>query len=273
MDKASSLPTTSDQLTSAERLMLLLPLISAAVFGLLAFIFTGGFASLLGYSGNDRYIYRLLGAATFGYAVALGGGLMANSWAAVRLVVIANLVFGVALIYVAGRAILAGGAAAIIYLVLVLALISIAISAYLLYSHRTPAASPDVAQWVLIVTGVATVLALVFGLAPLIASGTFGRLFGYRVSDVPIFRAAGAATLGYGVMGIFQLMSRNWGEFRWPAVMAVVFNGMAFIASAYSIYKSSENSLADPIGLPVLVGLASLGVAIASLLALQRNGK
>jgi hypothetical protein len=143
MDKASSLPAPSDQLTSVERLMLLLPLISAAVFGLLAFIFTGGFASLLGYSGNDRYIYRLLG----------------------------------------------------------------------------------------------------------------------------------AATLGYGVMGIFQLMSRNWREFRWPAVMAVVFNGMAFIASAYSIYRSADNSYADPIGLPVLVGLASLGVAIASLLALQRNGK
>ncbi len=273
MDQAPSLPVSSDRLSSTERLLLLIPIISAAVFGLFPYILTGTFASLAGFSGHDRYIYRLLGAATFGYAVALAGGFMDSTWPAVRLLVIANLTFGLGLIYVCARAILAGNPSALVYLVLVLALISVAISAYLLYNHRTPAAPPDVAQWVLIITGIATVLALIFGLAPLLASGTFGRLFGYRVTDVPIFRAAGAATLGYGVMGIFQLMSRNWREFRWPTVMAVVFNGMAFVASAYSIYRSAENSYADPIGLPVLVGLASLTVAIASLLALQRNGK
>lgn len=273
MEQASNLPVPSDRLTSTERLLLLIPLIGAVIFGLLPFFLTGTFASLIGFSGNDRYIYRLLGAATLGYAVALTGGLMEGTWAAVRLLVIANLAFNIASIYVAIRALLAGNPPGATYLVLVINLVIIAITAWLLYSHRTPAATPDVAQWVLIVTGVATVLALAFGLAPLIASGTFGRLFGYRVTDVPIFREAGAATLGYGVMGIFQLMSRNWREWRWAAVMAVVFNGMAFVASAYSIYRSADNSYADPIGLPVLVGLASLAIAIATLLVLQRNGK
>ncbi len=271
--EATKLPLPSDSLTSTERLLLLIPLLGAAVFGLFPYILTGTFASLIGFSGNDRYIYRLLGAATIGYAIALAGGLMEGTWAAVRLLVIANLAFNVASIYVAIRALLGSNPPGATYLVLVLNLVIIAITAWLLYSHRTPAATPDVAQWVLIVTGVATVLALVFGLAPLLASGTFGRLFGYHVTDVSIFREAGAAALGYGVMGIFQLLSRNWREFRWAAVMAVVFNGMAFVASAYSIYRSADNSYADPIGLPVLVGLASLAITIATLLALQRNGK
>ncbi len=273
-DQVSSLPTPSaERLNSTERLLLLIPIIVAVVFGLLPYIFSGWFANISGFSGNDRYIYRLLGAATFGYAVALAGGLMDGTWAAVRLPVIASLVFELGSIYACVRAILAGNTPTLVYLWLVLALIILAITAYLLYSHRTPAATPDIAQWVLIVTGIATVLALVFGLAPLIASGTLGRMFGYRVTDALIFREAGAATFGYGVMGVFQLLSRNWREFRWPAVMAVVFNAMAFVASAWSIYKSSENAQVDPIGLPVLVGLASLAVTIAVALIIQRQGK
>src|SRR5689334_6499925 len=97
-----SVMNTSPQLSSLERWVLVIPLAAGVFFGLFPLLVPGPFAALMGYLGNDPFIYRLAGAATFGYAVALGFGLWQGTWAAVRLIVIAILTFNLASLYACG---------------------------------------------------------------------------------------------------------------------------------------------------------------------------
>ena len=53
---------------------------------------------------------------------------------------------------------------------------------------------------------------------------------GYRGTDEYVYRLAGAACFGYAVMGIQELRSLHWYDMRLPNVMALVFNGLAFLA-------------------------------------------
>src|SRR5436309_15224033 len=96
------------RVSNTERLLLSLALAGGAVFGLAALLIPVPLAALAGYPGNDHYIYRLAGAATLGYAVALGLALRSDEWAPVRLVVLAVLGFNLASLYACGVE-LAGG--------------------------------------------------------------------------------------------------------------------------------------------------------------------
>src|SRR5437588_12882637 len=89
----------SSRLSGLERWLLVLPLAGGAFFGLFPLLVPGPFATFTGFPGNDPFIYRLAGAATFGYAVALGLGMRQGTWAAVRLIVIAVLTFNLASLY------------------------------------------------------------------------------------------------------------------------------------------------------------------------------
>jgi hypothetical protein len=137
-----------------------------------------------------------------------------------------------------------------------------------LVRHRDVASSaPDVAAWVVGLTAIATLLATIFGLLPLLIPVTFGQLFGYKATDVFLYRQAGAATLGYAAMGIFELRARAWREMRLPAIMGAVFNGVSCVASIVAI------AMGDRSWLPFLVAPVACAVAIASALAIRRGGK
>ena len=69
------------QLSNLERILLLLPTAGGLVFGLFPLLLGGAFGSILGFPGNDSFVYRLAGAATLGYAVALILGLRQGEWA------------------------------------------------------------------------------------------------------------------------------------------------------------------------------------------------
>ena len=97
---------TSTRLTTLERWLVVILIAAAVVFGLLPLLAPVQFATLSGYPGNDPFIYRLAGAATFGYAVGLTLGLRQGTWAAVKLVVIAVLTFNLASIYTCGAEII-----------------------------------------------------------------------------------------------------------------------------------------------------------------------
>jgi len=118
--------------------------------------------------------------------------------------------------------------------------------------------------WVLVI---ATLSAAFFGLAPLLLPDVGGHFFGFKATDIFIFRQAGAASLGYAVMGVFELQSRRWLELRLPVVMGTVFNGLAFLASLVAI-ATGELSL-----LVYLVAPVSLAVTVVLLVALRREGK
>ena len=72
--------------------------------------------------------------------------------------------------------------------------------------------------------------------------------------------------MGYAVMGIFVLLSRNWQEIRNPVVMGAILNGLAFLASLATI------ALGESLVLPVLIAVASLAVTVVSIVALRTSG-
>ena len=72
-------------LTSPTRVVLGLAILSAATFGLLPFLLPGPFATVFGLAGTDLWVYRLAGAACFGYATAGVASLLARGYRLWRL--------------------------------------------------------------------------------------------------------------------------------------------------------------------------------------------
>jgi len=110
------------------------------------------------------------------------------------------------------------------------------------------------------------VAAAVFGILPLFP-GTFASLAGYTGADPFVWRQAGAATLGYAAMGVGELVTRRWAEMRLPAVMAAVFNGLAFVASVLELLTRGLTVL------DALVAPASLLFTALSVLSIARRGR
>ena len=259
----------SSRLSGLERWLLALPLAGGAFFGLFPLFTPGSFAAFTGFPGNDLFIGRLAGAASFGYAVALGLGIRQGIWAAVRLIVIAVLTFNLASLYTCCVELVSptsGGVKPVVYLILAASLVIVGISGTLLYRHRQDEKpAPNIASWVVTFIVIATVLATTFGLTPLFYP-QLNRLFGFKVTDLFLYRQAGAATLGYAVMGVFELRSRNWQEIRYPSVMAGVFNGLSFLAALLTI------ALGESILLPAVVAIATFGVTTAIIVVLRTKG-
>jgi ABC-type cobalamin transport system permease subunit len=112
---------------------------------------------------------------------------------------------------------------------------------------------------------IATVLAAATGFVALFVPHLL-QLFGLQGTDPFIFRQAGAATFGYAIMGIMELRSRNWADMRCAILMAAVFNGFSLVASVVSLISG------DPVFLPVLFGVSTLGVTVAAIVALRTDG-
>lgn len=259
------------ELSSLEGRLLMLPLAAGAVLGLLAFLMPEFLGKFGGYPGNDPYIYRLTGAATLGYPVALAFVIRLGNWAAARLVVIGVLFFNLASLYACAYEFLKGRVEGhnVVYVILASSLAFVAITAWTLYSHSgtTQKKEPDIARWLTWIIIVGTLASVVFALLPLFLPGQAASFFGYKGTDVFIYRQAGSACFGYAAMAILGLRSRNWNEFRWPSVAAVVFNGLSFIASVLALLSG------DPPLLPILIGVASLAVTVVTMFGIQRNGK
>lgn len=133
-------------------------------------------------------------------------------------------------------------------------------------AHRGVRAGPrDVAGWVAVVLALATVSATVFGLGPQVPQ-SFAALFGYRGTDEYLYRLAGAACFGYAAMGVVELRSLHWDDLRRPNVMALVFNGLAFLAAVFEIIAGRTTLLA------VLVALAAGFFTFAITLIIARRG-
>lgn len=109
---------------------------------------------------------------------------------------------------------------------------------------------------------IAAILAFFFGLTALFYPQLY-HLFGFKGTDLFLYHQAGASTLGYAVMGIFELRSGSWMEIRLPSVMAVVFNDLSFLASLLTL------ALGESL---VLVAVASLAVTIATIVVMRTNG-
>jgi hypothetical protein len=102
---------------------------------------------------------------------------------------------------------------------------------------------------------------------PLLIPVFGAQLLGFHGTDVFLIRQAGAASLGYAVMGVYGLRSGSWTELRLPLVMALIFNGFSFIASVIALFSG------EPVLIAVVVGAASLFYTIVGTIAYQRKGQ
>ena len=271
MSKAHAGAISNDErmkLGNLERVLLLLPIAGGLVFGLGPLLLGGAFGATLGFPGNDSFIYRLAGAATLGYAVALIMGLRQGDWTLLRLVVVATLAFNLASIYACVVQLVAGDTNILVYLILGTSVAISAITAWVLNRHaggERPAA--NVSVWYIRFLILGTVLSGVFGLMPLLIPVFGAQLLGFHGTDVFLIRQAGAASLGYAVMGVYGLRSGSWTELRLPLVMALIFNGFSFVASVIALFSG------EPVLIAVVIGAASLFYTIVGTIAYQRKGQ
>ena len=235
--------------------------------GLPLYVFPRPFARIADLAGDDTFIYELGGAAMLGYAVALGLGIRGGLWLPMRFVVLATYVFA-AIAFLAGFVSFASNQ--INGLVLVVSLWAVFVAwalAQILVAHRGARAGPrEVSTWVLVVLALATLSAAVFGLGPQLP-GPFASFMGYRGTDEFVYRLAGAACFGYAAMGIQELRSLHWDDMRLPNVMALVFNGLAFLASAFELLAGRGTLLV------YLVALAAGSFTVALAVILRRRGR
>ena len=266
--RAGSRPEMRTKLSNLERILLLLPIAGGLVFGVFPLLLGGAFGAALGFPGNDAFVYRLAGAATLGYAVALIMGLRSGDWAPLRLVVVATLAFNLASIYACVVQLAAGETNLFIYLILGTSIAISALTSWLLTRHAGEGRpTADVSVWYIRFLILGTVLSGVFGLMPLLIPVFGAQLLGFHGTEVFLMRQAGAASLGYAVMGVFGIRSGAWNELRLPLVMALIFNGFSFVASVVALFSG------EPVLITLVIGAASLFVTIVGTIAYQRNGR
>lgn len=256
----------ADQISDRERLLLFVAAIPIAVLSLGALLIPDAFAQLIGAVGAEPYIYRLVGAAALGYAVALIWALRGKRWARVRLLVASLLGFSAMGAIGSVLQLLIGDTKGIVYLILMLGILVGALTAYLLYAHRgTSHPTADIPGWLVGFFVIATLLALPFALFPLFFPEAFGQAFGLRVADLLLYRLGGAELAGYAVLGVLEIQSRSMVEIHPAAIMVLFFNVMAVVASLLALF-TGENST-----LTYVVIIVSGAVAAVTLLELARR--
>jgi hypothetical protein len=254
------------------RPLLWLLILAGAFFGLAATIAPSTFAERTGFKGTDLFTYRLVGAATFAYAIGLVAGTRA-SWVELRIPIASTLVFNAASILACVLAIIGGGAQWLVYVILVASVVFTAGTYQLL--REPPLAvtgkaraelERPIATWLVALYVIGVAAAAVFGLGPLLLGGQFGALVGASGDDPFVYRQAGAATLGAAIGGILVLRSRRWSATRLPTLMAVTFNGLSVIAAIVEIIGGAQ-----PVAFLILAaaGLTTVGMG----LALARRGQ
>jgi hypothetical protein len=102
--------------------------------------------------------------------------------------------------------------------------------------------------------------ALVFGLAPLLATAAYASAIGFRGDEPLVYRLGGAATAGYFVPPIVALAWRaGWRRLRIPAIATLTFTIGAFAASAWELVNGATQAV-----IPFVVGAGAIFTLIAA---------
>ena len=258
-------PGFSSRLSPLERWLLVVPLLGGATFGVLPLLASPAIAGLFGYTGNDAYVYRIAGAASLGYAFALLPGINDGRWLPLRNVVVAVLAFNVVSILATLVEVAQGKGTPILFLITAASVAIVAITVPLLARHERVPPGGDQAPYSIAILVLATVAALFFGVAFFLPE-LDAKLFGYLGTDTYLWRQAGAATFGYGVMGIAELRAPRWEAMRLPTIMGLAFNFVSFLASVFELLR-------NPTLLAAVVGPASLLFSIAFIVGMARRGR
>jgi hypothetical protein len=257
---STSSPPHDQAATTTFRALLLVEVVAAAFFGLFPFAFPETFATVFGLPGAEPFVYRIAGAATTGYGVMAVFAFLRPRWATFRIPLIAALTFNVGAV---GAALLSADTGDLSPLVGIVGLAASAFalaSAYWLYRDEGPRvdAGGQVEEGFRATLLAATAVAVLFGILPLLLTNTFVTVFGLADSDLFIYRLAGAATLGYGAAGVFQLLSGRWPEIRLQVLGAITFNALGALAAGIYLAAGGRSVL----GLLILVAAGFFTLAL-----------
>jgi hypothetical protein len=241
--------------------------VAAAYFGIVPFLFPELGAQTSGFVGKDVFIYRLTGAASFGYTVALAMA-WRDGWRGLRIPIAGMAVFAIGSIIATVAAIATGAGTWIVWLVLVASSIFLVFQLVLLTNppSHTPAigsGEPDVADWVIYLVAFGALAAFATGALALLLGGAGGTLLGgYSGTDSVMYRQAGAATLGSAYGAYLAIRSRRWVEMRGALWGALAFNGLSVIAALIEMSRPGGINLLSIAVLGVSV-IVTAGVALA----------
>ncbi len=220
---------------------------AALVFGLAPLLLTSAYASALGFSGNDPLVYRLGGAATFGYFVAPVLALAWRSgWRQIRIPAIATVTFTIGAFVSSAWELVGGGTQPVIPFVVGAGAVFTLIAAWWLWRDEAPDEDPGrpLSTAARAVVALATLSAATFGLLPQLAPGFFSSLFGLVGTDIWVFRLAAAGCLGYATAGIASLLAPGYRLFRLQNMAAITFNALGAASSWIAVAAGDGGWLA-----------------------------
>lgn len=263
---------TTGATTRWLRPIVVLLAVAAGAFGVGPYLLPQQGADASGFSGRDVFFYRLTGAASFGYAVALVIGLR-TGWRGLRIPIASMAVFAVGSILACLAGIIVGGATWIAWVVLVASSFFLALHLWLLreppdVGSQVGSGEADIADWYGYLVGFAMLAAIATGAGALLLGGKLGVLFGYAGTDDFVYRQMGAAILGYALGGYLSLQTRRWSEMEASAWGALAFNGFSAIATLIELTRPGGVNLWS-----IVVLLVSVVVSGGLILAISRRGR
>lgn len=215
------------------RLLLVVQVLAAGLFGAVPFFFPGVAAEAGGYPGTESFIYRLAGAATIGYVVAAASVLMEPAWYRFRIPAAASYTFNSAAVVAALMTLFESRGSFWVWFILLAAAGFVLILIYVTGRDEGPPAPDELsldrpARALLAVASLADAL---FGLALLLAAEWFADFAAVDPSDLFIYRLAGAATLGYAFGGYLSIRDGRWEAIKVQNLAAIAFSGLSAIAA------------------------------------------
>ncbi len=256
MSAAITAGATSDQASTLPfKLTLAAQAAAGLIFGLAPLLATASYASAIGFSGDDPLVYRLGGAATFGYfmtpvlALAWRAG-----WRQIRIAAIATLTFTIGAFGASAVELLGGAKQPVIPFVVAAGALFTVVAAWWLRRDEAPDddAGRPLTTPARAVVGLATLSAGTFGLLPLLVPGAFTSLFGLVGTDIWVFRLAAAGCLGYATAGIASLLAPGYRRFRLQNMAAITFNALGATSAWIAVAAGNGGWLA-----PVVAAAAS----------------
>lgn len=233
--------------------------LAGLVFGIAPLLATTAYATAIGFSGDDTLVYRLGGAATFGYFVAAAAALAGRSaWRLVRIPAIATLTYTIGAFGASAWELLGGATQPVVPFVVAAGAVFTAIAGFWLVRDHGADVDPgpplDVPARAILV--LATLSAGTFGLLPLVAPDLFAELFGLSGTDDWVFRLAGAGCLGYATAGIASLMAPGYRLMRIQNMAAITFNALGAVSAWIAVVGGDGGWLA-----PIVAAAASFFTA------------
>jgi len=242
-------------------------------FGAYLFLAPEASARAFGLVGTDIFLYRLAGAASFGYLASLVAE-WRGGWPALRITIAGMPIFAIGSILAAAVALVTGEGGWIVGAVFVASVVLLGLELVLLTNppgpDRASTNGPDIADWVTYLFAFGAIAALGTGSVALLLGGAGGKLLaGYSGTDSIIYREAGAATLAAAYGAYLALRSRRWAEIGRGTWGALAFNGLSLIAAVLEIARGNGGLNL----LSVAVLAVSLVVTVGLALAMARGGR